>query len=66
MSAEPEVVLAKIRWSGCGPHLVSQYSQFIGDPLPHQTEASVVREAAAWRQCDPGSSRLETTLARLF
>jgi len=28
--------LAEIRWSGCGPHLVSQYSQFIGDPLPHR------------------------------
>jgi len=28
--------LAEIRWSGCGPHLVSKYSQFIGDPLPHQ------------------------------
>jgi len=27
---------AEIRWSGCGPHLVSQYSQFIGDSLPHQ------------------------------
>ena len=27
--------LAEIHWSGCGPHLVSQYSQFIGDPLPH-------------------------------
>jgi len=27
--------LTEIRWSGCGPHLVSQYSQFIGDPLPH-------------------------------
>jgi len=27
--------LAEVRWSGCGPHLVSQYSQFIGDPLPH-------------------------------
>jgi len=26
--------VAEIRWSGCGPHLVSQYSQFIGDPLP--------------------------------
>jgi len=25
--------LAKIRWSGCGPHLVSQYSQFIGHPM---------------------------------
>ena len=25
---------AEIRWSGCDPHLVSQYSQFIGDPLP--------------------------------
>ena len=28
--------LAEIRWSGCGPHLVSQYSQFTGDPLPHR------------------------------
>ena len=28
--------LAEIHWSGCGPHLVSQYSQFIGDPLPHR------------------------------
>jgi len=28
--------LAEIRWSGCGLHLVSQYSQFIGDPLPHR------------------------------
>ena len=28
--------LAEIRWSACGPHLVSQYSQFIGDPLPHR------------------------------
>ena len=28
--------LAEIRWSGCGSHLVSQYSQFIGDPLPHR------------------------------
>ena len=28
--------LAEIRRSGCGPHLVSQYSQFIGDPLPHR------------------------------
>ena len=28
--------LAEIRWSGCGPHLVSQYSQFIGDPLPYR------------------------------
>ena len=28
--------LAEIRWSGCGPHLASQYSQFIGDPLPHR------------------------------
>jgi len=25
--------LAELRWSGCGPHVVSQYSQFIGDPL---------------------------------
>ena len=25
--------LAEIRWSGYGLHLVSQYSQFIGDPL---------------------------------
>jgi len=49
-SAEPEVV-AEIRWSGCGPHLVSQYSQFIG------AEASVASEAAAWRRCDPGSGR---------
>ena len=28
--------LAEIRWSGCGPHLVSQYSQFIGYPLPRR------------------------------
>ena len=28
--------LAEIRWSGCCPQLVSQYSQFIGDPLPHR------------------------------
>jgi len=28
--------LAEIRWSGCGSHFVSQYSQFIGDPLPHR------------------------------
>ena len=28
--------LAEIRWSGCGPHLVSQYSQFIGDPPFHR------------------------------
>jgi len=27
--------LAEVRWSSCGPHFVSQYSQFIGDPLPH-------------------------------
>jgi len=27
---------AVIHWSGCGLHLVSQYSQFIGDPLPHR------------------------------
>ena len=31
--------LAEIRWSGCGPHLVSQYSQFIADPLPHIWES---------------------------
>ena len=28
--------LAEIRWSGCGTHLMSQYSQFIGDPLPYR------------------------------
>ena len=28
--------LAEVRWSGCGPHLVSQKSHFIGDPLPHR------------------------------
>jgi len=28
--------LAEIRWIGCGPHLVSQKSHFIGDPLPHR------------------------------
>jgi len=42
-SAESEVVhgsVAEIRWSGCGPHLVSQYSQFIGDPLPHRKQCS--------------------------
>jgi len=44
--------LAEIRWSGCGPHLMSQYSQFIGDPLA-SPEASVASEAAAWRWCDP-------------
>jgi len=26
-SAEPEVVHGSVRWSGCGPQLVSQYSQ---------------------------------------
>jgi len=28
--------LAEVRWSGCDPHLVSQYRKFIGDPLPHR------------------------------
>ena len=28
--------LAEIRWSGYGLHLVSQYSQLIGDLLPHR------------------------------
>jgi len=58
-SAEPEVVhglyqLAEIRWSGCGPHLVSQpvYRWPAASP-----EASVASEAAAWHRCDPGSGR---------
>jgi len=28
--------LVEIRWSSCGQHLVSQYSQFPGDSLPHR------------------------------
>ena len=36
--------LAEIRWSGCGPHLVSQYSQFIGDPLPHRKPVKRVKQ----------------------
>ena len=46
----------EIRWNDCGPHLVSQYSQFIGDPLSHR-KPCVASEAAAWRRCDPGSGR---------
>jgi len=53
--------LAEIRWSGCGPHLVSQYSQFITRCLNGS-------------QCNEWSSGLvsvrpwlwQTTLARLF
>jgi len=49
--------LAEVHWSGCGPHLVSQYSQFIGDPLPASLKASVASEAATWCRRDPGSDR---------
>ena len=41
-----------------GPHLMSQYSQFIGDPLPHRKPLQRVKH-----RCDPGSGR---RLARLF
>jgi len=43
--------LAEIGWSGCGPHLVSQYSQFIGDPLPHRKPVYRVKDKLARGKC---------------
>ena len=36
--------LPEIRWISCGPHLVSQYSQFIGDGLPHRKPVLQVKQ----------------------
>ena len=54
--------LTEIRWSGCGLHLASLYSQFIGDPLPHWKPVLRLKQ----RLGVSATPALQTTLAWLF
>jgi len=62
-STEPKVVHGSVparwdSWSGCGPHLESQKSHFIGELLPHQKQRAGISATPPlpavvddWRGC---------------